>query len=154
MDVPAVRVPIGIAADRWRTVATERVVLLVVHNLTTLNRLFDVLSLFESDLRVQLVATSSLTDPFSNRLTETMHELGIITIPWEQATQTEFDLIIAASHHGHLTELHGPLVILSHGIGYTKYSPGSREPGAGSREPGAGSREPGAGSREPGAGSR
>ncbi|MEV6350495.1 hypothetical protein, partial [Actinoplanes sp. NPDC051851] len=148
-----VKVPVGIAARHWRTRHTSATVLLVAHNITTLNRLADIAGLFDGDLDIQIVATSSFSDPFSAGILETIREWGLVFVPWEQAIQIEFDLIVAASHHGSLTDLSGPIVILSHGIGYTKYSPGagSREPGAGSREPGAGSREPGAGSREPGA---
>ena len=139
-------VPVGIDAPRWTTVAAERTALIVVHNLTTLNRLLDVVGIFDSDFRVQVVMTSSLSDPFSRGLLEVIAELGYVFVPWEQATQLRFDLIVAASHHGHLDDLHGPLMIMSHGIGYTKYSPGlpterynarSPEPGARSPEPGA-----------------
>ena len=146
MSWSPVKAPVGISADEWRTITPERVVLFVAHNVTTLNRLLDVVHLFESDFRIQTVLTSSFSDPFSGGLRDAVAEMGIVPITWDQATEIRWDLIISASHHGHLTDLHGALAILSHGIGYTKYSPGSREPGAGSREPGAGSREPGAGS--------
>ncbi|HLL66751.1 MAG TPA: hypothetical protein VK453_13585, partial [Micromonosporaceae bacterium] len=151
-----VKVPIGIGAANWTSLRIDATVLLVVHNITTLNRVLDVVGLFDVDFGLQLVMTSSLSDPFTYGLSDAVGVRGIVFVPWEQAKQTRFDLIIAASHHGYLSDLFGPIAILSHGIGYTKYSPGagSREPGAGSREPGAGSREPGAGSREPGAGSR
>ena len=157
-----VKVPVGITADQWTTRRTTAAVLLVVHNLTTLNRLADVAELFDGDPYLQIVATSSLSDPFSRGLEKAIDRWGLVFVPWEQAVQIRFDLIVTASHHGSIADLNGPIVIFSHGIGYTKYSPGavsrraetslSREPGAGSREPGAGSREPGAGSREPGAG--
>ncbi|MGW4528695.1 hypothetical protein ACWEN0_46855, partial [Amycolatopsis sp. NPDC004378] len=97
--------------------------LLVAHNVTTLNRLLDVVPAFENDSRVQLVVTDVEADPFRDGLPAALAGSGIITIPWEQARQTEFDLAIAASHHGDLTEITARRAILSHGIGYTKYSP-------------------------------
>lgn len=122
------KVPVGINASHWVTIRPERTVLFVVHNITTLNRLLDVVGLFESDFRVQTVMTSSLSDPFARGLPEVVSELGFVLVPWAQATQTRFDLIVSASHHGNVMDLHGPLLIMSHGVGYTKYSPGARSP--------------------------
>lgn len=118
--------PIGLRAHHWVTVAPERTVLVVAHNVTTLTRLLDILPAFDSDFRVQMIFSWSGTDPFHRGLGEKLEQLGIITISWEQATNTRFDLAITASHHGGLTDLNAPIVILSHGIGYTKYSPGSQ----------------------------
>ncbi|SDM71435.1 hypothetical protein [Allokutzneria albata] len=123
----------------WATVSPTRVVLVVLHNITTLTRMLDVLPVFDSDFRVQLVATWSGSDPFSHGLREAVEELGMRTIPWEEATRIRFDLAIAASHHGGLAELTTPLMILSHGIGYTKYSPGNRKSEIGNRKSVAGS---------------
>jgi hypothetical protein len=104
------------------TITPEHTVLLVAHNITTLNRLLDVTDLFDSDHRVQLYITSSLSDPFSAGLLDAITTLGIRFVPWEQALTGSFDLVIAASHHGGLSALNGRIVILSHGIGYTKYT--------------------------------
>jgi hypothetical protein len=146
-----VKVPVGISARHWRTRHTSATVLLVAHNIATLNRLADIAGVFDGDLDLQIVATSSMSDPFTAGLQEAIADWGLVFVPWDQAVQIEFDLIVAASHHGSLTDLSGPIVIFSHGIGYTKFSPGAEgrhdsppafvEPGAGSREPGAGSRE-------------
>ncbi|HLL67500.1 MAG TPA: hypothetical protein VK453_17580, partial [Micromonosporaceae bacterium] len=164
-----VRAPIGPDADRWNTLPTERTVLVIVHTVTSVNRLADILPVFESDPRVQIVFTAIGASAISEGVLKILSDLETTVIPWEQALQTTFDLAIAVNHSGDLWKINAPLAVLSHGIGYTKYSArgrnlpgqhivepgaGSREPGAGSREPGAGSREPGAGSREPGAGSR
>lgn len=51
------RVPIGPEAAAWVTRAPERLVLAVVHNVTSLTRLLDVVSVFESDQRLQVVFT-------------------------------------------------------------------------------------------------
>lgn len=108
----------------WETVATRRSVLFVVHNGTTLDRLLDVFGVFEGDMRVQIMVTSDLSDPFADGLPEQVGALGLPSLPWSQATRTTFDLIVSASHHGALAELSGPLVILAHGSGYGKYAPG------------------------------
>lgn len=130
-------VPVGIDAPLWTTVEPERTVLVVIHNLTTLNRVLDVVGIFDTDFRVQVVMTSSLSDPFSRGLPDVISQLGYVFVPWEQAVQLRFDLILAASHHGHLGDLHGPLMVMPHGIGHSKYSPGmpTNRYDAESREP-------------------
>jgi hypothetical protein len=138
---PAVEHP-----DGWSTLPTRRAVLLVAHNATTMNRLVDIIGVFESDLRIQLAITSKFSDPFIHDLPTLISAMDIPFVEWKQATARSFDLIISASHHGDLHELHGPMVIFSHGLGYTKYAP--QEPGARSQEPGARSQEPGARSQE------
>ncbi|WP_153029552.1 hypothetical protein [Amycolatopsis sp. YIM 10] len=127
---------------------------MIVHNVTTLTRLLEVLPVFDSDRRVQLVASWSGSDPFQDGLTEMMRSLRIVTIPWDQAKQTRFDLAISASHHGGLTDITAPLVILSHGLGYNKYSPGNRKPETGNRKPETGNRKPETGNRKPETGNR
>jgi hypothetical protein len=129
------KVPVGLQADRWRTVQPARTVLVIVHTVTAVTRLLDVLPAFDSDLRVQLVFTSPEVSAVRAGVREVLAELGAPTIGWAQALQTEFDLAIAAAHSGSLYEINAPLVLLSHGIGYTKNSPGSRVPGPGSRAP-------------------
>ncbi len=136
-----VQVPVGLRADQWVTVSPERTVLLVAHNVTTATRLLDVVGSFDSDFRVQVVVSWSGTDPFHRELDGFFADAGIVTVPWEQAVQTRFDLAIAASHHGGLTDLNSPLVILSHGIGYTKYSPGNRKQETGNRKQETGNRQ-------------
>jgi hypothetical protein len=133
-----VKVPVGLQAARWRTVQPARTVLVIVHTVTAATRLLDILPAFDSDLRVQLVFTSPEVSAVRAGVTEVLAGLGAATIPWAQALQTEFDLAIAAAHSGNLHEVNAPLVLLSHGIGYTKKSPGSRVPGPGSRVPGPG----------------
>ncbi|WP_154697134.1 hypothetical protein [Lentzea guizhouensis] len=147
-DTPLVDVPIGARSDAWVTVAPQRRVLLVAHNLTTVTRLLDVICVFDSDPRVQVVASWSGSDPFHRDLDQVFTDLGVVTVPWVQALHTRFDLAIAASHHGGLADLNSPLVILSHGIGYTKNSPGNRKPETGNRKPETGNRKPETGNRQ------
>lgn len=109
----------------WGTVSVERAVLFVVHNVAALNRLLDVFGVFAGDFRVQFWVTSELDDPFSDGLLEEVAALGLPSVPWEQATSTTFDLVVSASLHGDLGALRGPLVVLPHGIGHSKFAPGT-----------------------------
>ena len=123
VEPPWVRVPVGPHAPIWRTVAAERRVLAVVHNVTALTRLLDVLAVFEADPRVQVVFTWTRSSPFTDGVPEAIAAVGGILVPWEQAVQLPFDLAISASQGGDLHELLAPLVIVGHGMGYNKYSP-------------------------------
>ncbi|MCJ1678495.1 hypothetical protein MTF65_14285 [Streptomyces sp. APSN-46.1] len=134
-----IRVPVGAGSDRWVSRATDRRVLLVVHNVTSAGRLLDVLPLFHDDFRVQLLVTSTGSSVFQGGVGELFAGLGLPVLPWEQALATPVDLAISASFGGQLARVRGKLTVLSHGVGYTKTL---AKPGAGSREPGAGSREP------------
>jgi hypothetical protein len=110
----------------WDTVPAARTVLFVVHNGTTLDRLLDVAEVFAGDLRVRIVVTSDLSDPFAEGLSELVASVGLAAVPWSEATGRRYDLIVSASHHGRLDELRGPLLTLAHGAGFGKYAPASR----------------------------
>ncbi|MFB9903094.1 hypothetical protein [Allokutzneria oryzae] len=118
-----VRSPVGVHAGRWATLPGTRKVLFVVHTVTSANRLLDLVPLFDSDLRVQLVFTCPDASAIRGGVQECFAELGVLAIPWEQALHTEFDLAIAANHSGNLHELRAPLMIVSHGVGYSKNPP-------------------------------
>ncbi|OCC13558.1 hypothetical protein [Streptomyces sp. PTY087I2] len=115
-----IRVPVGDDAARWATRVRCRRVLLVVHNVTSATRLLDVLPLFDDDLGVQLLATCTGSSAFRSGVDELLAELGVPVLPWEQALETPVDLAISASFGGELAALKGKLIVLSHGIGYTK----------------------------------
>ncbi|MFD0573367.1 hypothetical protein ACFQ0T_34225 [Kitasatospora gansuensis] len=120
---------------RWHTVAPERMVLGVVHNVTSATRLLDLLSVFRGDDRVGVVFTctgSSALDPGTREFITTM---GMPYLPWEEAKAAALDVAIATNRGGDLHNLLTPLIGSPHGAGYNKTL--SREPGAGSREPGA-----------------
>jgi hypothetical protein len=110
----------------WDTVPAARTVLFVVHNGTTLDRLLDVAEVFAGDLRVRIVVTSDLSDPFADGLPELVASIGLAAVPWSEAIGRRWDLIVSASHHGPLDQLRGPLLTLAHGAGFSKYAPGSR----------------------------
>ncbi|MCA1193706.1 hypothetical protein LCD35_16240, partial [Saccharopolyspora sp. 6V] len=110
---------IGRHAARWRTVTPRKNVLVVVHNVTAMTRLLDVLPVFEGDFRVQLSYTWNGSDPFPDGLHRMLAERGIPLISWEQALLTRFDLALAANLGG-LVEIDAPIVSIPHGIRYTK----------------------------------
>lgn len=85
------RVPIGLDARRWVTRRDCKMVLVVVHTVTSGQRLLDTVRLVESDLRVQVVFTMA-PDVFSNGVARFIDGLGAVSVPWLQATQQRFDL--------------------------------------------------------------
>ncbi|MXQ67908.1 hypothetical protein GQ466_28220 [Actinomadura rayongensis] len=108
----------GPDADRLATREASRTVLLVVHTVTSGQRLMDAAKLLENDLRVQVVFTRG-PDVFGEGVGEFFARLGVITIPWSQATATRFDLAIAASDGG-THEVRAPLIVMPHGAGFNK----------------------------------
>nr|WP_203719750.1 hypothetical protein [Streptomyces anulatus] len=92
----------------------------VVHNVTSATRLLDVLPLFDDDLGVQLLATCTGSSAFRSGVADLLANTGLPVLPWEQALATPVDLAISASFGGELGSIQGPLIVLSHGIGYTK----------------------------------
>ncbi|MEV6981597.1 hypothetical protein AB0M95_10120 [Sphaerisporangium sp. NPDC051017] len=120
------RVPIGLDARRWVTREGCKSVLVVVHTVTSGQRLLDAIRLVESDLRIQVVFTTA-PDVFGNGVRRFIDRLGVISLPWLQATrQQRFDLAIAASL-GSLHEVHAPLIVMPHGAGFNKLVPAPRD---------------------------
>jgi hypothetical protein len=112
--------PFGLDAQRGQTVHYQRTVLVVVHTVTAGTRLADVAPLLETDLRVQVVFTYAPSALISGGVREYLDRLGGIVLSWQLATQLRFDLALAASD-GLLEWVHGPVMRMPHGIGYTKY---------------------------------
>jgi hypothetical protein len=119
------RVPVGPDAGRWVTRTGCRVVLVVVHTVTSGQRLMDVVRLLGPDLRIQVVFTVA-PDVFNTGAAEFLEAAGGVVVPWLQATQLEFDLALAASY-GSIHEIHAPLIVMPHGAGYAKLA--ARLPG-------------------------
>jgi hypothetical protein len=121
---------------------------------TAANRLADILPVFDSDRRVQVVYTCPQASAVTNGVDEHLAAIGALVMPWEQAVVTEFDLALSVHNSGDLHDISAPLVILSHGLGYTKYSTGNRKPETGNRKPETGNRKPETGNRKPETGNR
>jgi hypothetical protein len=112
--------PFGLDAGKGETCRYQRTALAVVHHLTSATRLADVVPLLETDRRVQVVYTWAPGSVFSGGVGEYLGRLGAAVVPWCQATQTRFDLAIAASY-GSLERLHAPVITVSHGAAFGKY---------------------------------
>ncbi|MGW6601395.1 hypothetical protein [Streptomyces sp. NPDC055036] len=117
-------VPVRLDVERWATRQTRKKVLAVVHTVVSGQRLLDAIRLLEGDTRVQVFFTSA-PDVFSNGVAAFLEELKGLVLPWGQAIQTPFDLALAAAH-GSLHELHAPVIVLPHGAGHNKITPGGR----------------------------
>ncbi|AXB43347.1 hypothetical protein [Amycolatopsis albispora] len=135
------KVPFGPESHLWNTTRAERTVLIVVHTVTALNRLHDLLTVFDSDRRVQLACTIPGASAAEAGVERELAELGAVVLPWDQARATEFDLAISVHNSGNLHDIPAPLAVLSHGIGYTKFAEtGNRKPETGNRKPETGNR--------------
>jgi hypothetical protein len=117
-DVEWRHVPAGPDADLWATRPRCRTVLVVVHTVTSGQRLLEVVRLIGTDPRVQVVFTSA-PDVFGAGVNDFLRATGGVVVPWLQATQTGFDLALAAGY-GSISQLHSPLIVLPHGAGYGK----------------------------------
>lgn len=114
-----VRGPFGLDARTGRTRRVRRTVLVVVHQLVAGTRLADVVPLLECDRRVQVVFTREPSSRFANGAARYLERLGGVILPWEQAMQQEFDLVLAA-HDRAVDRLHGPVLLFPHGVGMSK----------------------------------
>ena len=127
--------PVGMGADQRVLHPGARSVLVVVPHLVAGTRLTDVLPLLAADHRVTVVFT---VPPEPNGTTshgaeEFLRTMGGLVIPWHQAVQTEFDLILAASRTG-LAQLHGKIVLMSQGAAVHGSFPHATPTGALDRE--------------------
>ncbi|OKJ08234.1 hypothetical protein [Kitasatospora sp. CB01950] len=102
----------------WATLPDRKRVLAVVHTEVYGQRLRELCELLGSDMRVQVVFTVA-PHAFNDGVAAFLMRLGGTVVPWQQAVQTEFDLILAAGSRG-IEQLHGPLVRLPHGTGHLK----------------------------------
>lgn len=112
----------------WHTVGVERTVLIAVHTITSLIRLEDIVILLESDPRIQLIYTQ-VPDRFGEGVDKRLRELEVRVIPWAEATERTFDLVVAASLH-RIGELPAKARFAApHGAGYNKLWPAWAWPG-------------------------
>ena len=122
-------------SERPATVGYTHTVLFIVNTVASANRMLDLIPLFEGDLRVQLVFTTPPQSTSTDGVAEAFAELGVLAMPWERVLEREFDLAVTANHSGGLHLVRAPLVVVSHGVGYSKRSAQSPEPRAQSPEP-------------------
>jgi hypothetical protein len=111
-----IRGPIGRDTHTRVTRPGCRTVLVVVPTVTAGTRLMDLLPLLEPDHRVQVVFTVPHTTDAWHGVEEYVRAQRGVVVPWQQAVQHDFDLVLAASHR-HLEELQGPILLVPHGAG-------------------------------------
>lgn len=117
------QVPVGLDAHRWVTRHGLLNVLVVVHTVTSGQRLLELIELVERDPRVQ-VAFTSAPDVFRNGVDGFLRSTGGLVLPWEQVIRERFDLAVAAGYGG-LQHLHAPLLVVPHGAGFGKTHAGT-----------------------------
>jgi hypothetical protein len=111
---------IGREAARGVTVRTRRTVLAAAHHVAAAKRLGDVISLIESDQRIQVVYTAVPASRLRMGTDEYLRAHGGLVIPWDHAVAQEgFDLAIVAGN-GMLEQLQAPVMALPHGAGENK----------------------------------
>jgi hypothetical protein len=81
-------------------------------------RLEKLLPLFEPDERVQVVFTAA-PHAFGHGVAKFLRRLDGVSIPWRLATETAFDLALAAGYPA-VHELRAPLIVVPHGAGHNK----------------------------------
>src|SRR5262245_25312350 len=111
-------VPVGPDSARWVTLQSQRIILIIIHTVTSGQRLLDVVQLLTADLRVQVVFTIA-PDVFGNGVPELLRHIGGVVLPWQQAVHEHFDLAIAAAYGG-IEDVHAPLIVIPHGAGFNK----------------------------------
>jgi hypothetical protein len=111
----------AVPPPRWRTFRPERSVLAVVHNLTALTRLLDVLPVLAEDPRVQVAFTTPGSSAFHAGTVEALVGREVRVLDWAEAVGADFDLAISASHGGDLHDITAPLMTIPHGMGYNIY---------------------------------
>lgn len=114
------RVPIGSGSRRWRTVGTSRNILAVARTVTSASRLLDVLPLFRSDPRVQVLFTVAAGSAFDDGIGDYLRDVEARVVSWAQAVDTPFDLAVSASANGELHRLKAPLLLVPHGAGHNR----------------------------------
>ncbi|WP_331281547.1 hypothetical protein [Saccharothrix sp. NRRL B-16314] len=100
----------------------------------------DVVPLLYNDPRVQVVFSVTDTGRWWYGTEEYVRRQGGIVVPWQQATQHDFDLVLAAGYND-LDQARGPVLLLPHGAGnlasrrYSRHAGRDARPHAGlSRE--------------------
>ncbi|MEI5519280.1 hypothetical protein WB401_09325 [Streptomyces brasiliscabiei] len=121
---------VSVETGQWLTLTGCKKVLVVVHTEVYGQRLKDLLSLLESDLRIQ-VAFTMAPHAFNRGAERSLPGRAGSVIPWEEAVRTDFDLALAAGAQG-TDRLRAPLIRLPHGAGHMKLSrlDDDRDPGA------------------------
>jgi hypothetical protein len=87
---------------------------------TSVSRLLDVLPLFRSDPRVQVLFTVAAGSAFDDGVGDYLRDVEARVVSWAQAVDTPFDLAVSASANGELHRLKAPLLLVPHGAGHNR----------------------------------
>jgi hypothetical protein len=113
--------PVGMDAAHRVTRAGCRTVLLMVPTVAAGHRLLDLIGLFEGDHRVQVVCTVPATTERRPGAEEFVLAHHGMLLPWSQATQHTFDLVLSASHR-EIDRVRGKLLLVSGGASAQRFS--------------------------------
>ncbi|MET8981763.1 translation initiation factor 2, partial [Streptomyces sp. NPDC004539] len=97
-----------------------RSVLFAARSAVALYRLLDTAPVFAGDPRVSRHFTLVPGSDFGVDALSVVDALGGRTVPWEEARRSTYDLVVAASPKGELSQLGGTRVLLPHGAGFSK----------------------------------
>ncbi|WP_430789475.1 hypothetical protein [Actinoplanes sp. G11-F43] len=93
--------------------------------MTSANRLLEALRVFDDDLRIQVVFTIDDGSVFAGGVREVLNAAGARILSREQARRVSAHLTLTATENADLDGLHGPVVVLPHGVGFHKLLPGA-----------------------------
>ncbi|GAA1625438.1 hypothetical protein J3R03_007146 [Actinoplanes couchii] len=99
----------------------------MVRTTATLTRLLDVIALVTADRRVQVVFTVDDRNGamLATGMRSVLDSLDALVVPWADAVDGAFDLVLAASENDDLGDLAAPVIVLPHGAGHLKFYPGT-----------------------------
>ncbi|NML52575.1 hypothetical protein HHL19_17845 [Streptomyces sp. R302] len=119
-------VPVGPGAERWRTFAGERTLVVAARTVTSLVRVLDVVpEIVHDDPRVTVVFAYDPTSAFNDGVLDLLRAGGCRTLPWSQLGEVSPDLLISASENVDVPHGDYPVLVLPHGIGFQKFVPDS-----------------------------
>ncbi|WP_433514286.1 hypothetical protein ACQP2T_00885 [Nonomuraea sp. CA-143628] len=95
----------------------------MARTVTSASRLLDVLPLFRSDPRVQVLFTVAAGSAFDDGIGDYLRDVEARVVSWAQAVDTPFDLAVSASANGDLHRLRAPLLLVPHGAGHNRLLP-------------------------------
>jgi hypothetical protein len=109
-----IRGPVGMDAERRVTRTGCLNVLVLLPTMTAGTRLLDLLQLLEGDHRIQVVFTVPEAGESWYGVDDFARAHGRMVIPWQQALQSRYELVLAASY-AELERVRGPVLVLPHG---------------------------------------
>lgn len=90
---------------------------------TTLDRMIDILPIFDNDHRITLHAVIEPGSDHASGLAAALEAQGLKVISYEEAVQARYDLVLAAHCGTGLAAFNGPVAVVSHGAGFARILP-------------------------------